>query len=54
MITTPRRHKNPSSSANRSSDIGVTVNINAEYNLIAVNPIIECFSGDLVTEYYQD
>jgi len=53
MITAPRRHKHPSSSANRSSDVGVTVNINAELNLMAVNPIIECFSRDLVTEYCQ-
>ena len=33
MIITPRRHKHPSSSANRPSDIAVTVNINAEFNL---------------------
>jgi hypothetical protein len=41
MITTPRRHKHPSSGANRSSDFGVTVNINAEFKLMAVNHIIE-------------
>jgi hypothetical protein len=41
MITTPTRHKHPSSGANRPSDVGVTVNINAEFNLMAVNPIIE-------------
>jgi len=54
MITASRRHKHPSSGADRSSDIGVTVNINAEYNLMAVNPIIECYSRNLVTEYCQD
>jgi len=32
-ITAPRRHKHPSSRANRSSDVAVTVNINAEFNL---------------------
>jgi len=44
MITVPRRHKHPSSGANRTSDVGVTANINAEFNLMAVNPIIECYS----------
>ena len=53
MIIAPGRHKHPSSGANRPSDVAVTVNINAEFNLIAVNPIIECFSRDLVTEYCQ-
>jgi len=33
MIIAPRRHKDPSSGANRPSDIAVTVNINAEFNL---------------------
>jgi hypothetical protein len=33
MIIVPRRHKHPSSGANRPSDIAVTVNINAEFNL---------------------
>jgi hypothetical protein len=33
-------------------DVGVTVNINAEFYLIAVNPIVECFSRDLITGYY--
>jgi len=47
----PRRHKHPSSGANRPSDIGVMVNINAEFQLMAVNPTIECFSRDLDTEY---
>jgi len=51
MIPVPRRHKHPSSGANRPSDIGVTVNINAEFNLMAVNPVIECVSRDLVAEY---
>jgi len=51
MITTPRRHKHPSSGANRPSDVGVTVNINAVFNLMAVNPIIERFSRDLGIEY---
>ena len=49
MITVPRRHKHPSSGANRPSDVTVIVNINAEFNLMAVNPIIEFFSRDLVT-----
>ena len=51
MIPAPRRHKHPSRGANRPSDIGVTVNIDAEFNLMEVNPIFECFSRDLVTEY---
>jgi len=51
MITTPRRHKHPSGGANRPSDFGVTVNTNAEFNLMAVNHIFECFSRDLVTVY---
>jgi len=53
MRPAPRRHRHPSSGANRSSDIGETVNINAEFNLIAVDPMIECISRDLVTEYCQ-
>jgi hypothetical protein len=40
-----------SSGANRPPDNAVTVNINAEFNLIPVDPIIECFSRDLVPEY---
>jgi len=51
MITPPRRHKHPSSSANTSSDIAVTVNINAEFNLMAVNPTIECISMNLTLKY---
>jgi len=33
MRIAPRRHKDFSSGANRLSDIDVTVNINAEFNL---------------------
>jgi len=33
MRIAPRRHKDPSSGANRPSDIPATVNINAELNL---------------------
>jgi hypothetical protein len=33
MIIPPRRHKHPSSGANRASDVAATVNINAEFNL---------------------
>jgi hypothetical protein len=51
MIIAPRRHQHPSSGANRSSDVAVTVNFNAEFNLMPVNPIIECFSRDFVPEY---
>jgi len=51
MIPAPRWHKHPSGSANRPSDVGVTVSINAEFNLMAVNLIIVCFTWDLVTEY---
>jgi len=43
MKTAPRRHKDHSSGANRPSDIAVTVNIDAEFNLMAVNPRIEPF-----------
>jgi len=53
MIAAPRRHKHPSSSANRPSDVGVSVNINAEFNPMAVTTIFECFSRDLITEYCQ-
>jgi hypothetical protein len=53
MIPAPRRHKHPSSSANKPPDISVTMNSNVEFNLMAVKPKIECFSKDLVTEYYQ-
>jgi hypothetical protein len=50
MITAPGRYKHPASGANRPSDIAVTVIINAEYNLMAVKPRIECFSRDLIHE----
>ena len=53
MITVPRKQKHPASGANRPSDVAVTVNINAEFNLMAVNPIIERFSRDLVPKYCQ-
>jgi len=54
MIITPRRHQHPSSSANRPSDVAVTVNFDAEFNLtLAVNLIIKCISRDLVPEYCQ-
>jgi len=53
MITVLRRHKHPSSSANRPPDVALTVNMNAEFNLMAVNPIIECNSRDLISEYCQ-
>jgi len=33
MRIAPRRHKDPLSGANRPSDIAVTVNIDAEFNL---------------------
>jgi len=53
MIIAPRRHQHPSSGANRPLDVAVTVNFNAEFNLMPVNRIIECFSRDLVPEYCQ-
>jgi len=53
MITATRMHKHPSSGANKPSDIAVTVDINAEFNLTTVNPIIECISRDIIPEYYQ-
>jgi len=49
MITAPGRHKHPSSGANIPSDVGVTLNIHAAVNLMAVDPILECFSMDVVT-----
>jgi hypothetical protein len=33
MRIEPRRHKDPSSGANRPPDVAVTVNIDAEFNL---------------------
>jgi hypothetical protein len=53
MIIAPRRHQYHSSSANRPSDVAVTVNFDTESNLMPVNPIIEYFSMDLVPEYCQ-
>jgi len=53
MIIAPRMLQHPSSGANRPSDIAVTVNFNAEFNLMAVNPVIECFSRDLIPKYCQ-
>jgi hypothetical protein len=43
MILASRRHPHPSSGANRNSDIAVTENFHAEFNLMAVDPIMECF-----------
>jgi hypothetical protein len=54
MRSAPRRHQHPSSGAYRPSDVAVTVNLNAEFNLMPGNPMIECFSRDLVPEYCQD
>jgi len=51
MITTPRRHMYPTSGANTPSDVAVTVNINAEFNLMTVDLIMECFSRDFVPKY---
>jgi hypothetical protein len=53
MIIASRRHQHPSSGANRPSDVAAIVNFNAEFNLMPVNPIIECFSRDLVPDYCQ-
>jgi hypothetical protein len=50
MNIAPRRHQHLPSGANQPSDVGVTVNINAEFNLVAGNPIIEFVSRDLITE----
>ena len=53
MITVSRTHIHPSSGAHWPPDIAVTVNINVEFNLMAVNPIIEGFSRDLISKYCQ-
>ena len=53
MITVPRWQKHTSSGANRSSNVVVTVNINAEFNLMPFNLIIQFFSRDLVTNHSQ-
>jgi hypothetical protein len=50
MVIVPRRIQHPSSGANRPSEVAVTVNLNAEFNLMAINPIIQSFSRDLVIE----
>jgi len=51
LILAPRRYMHPSSGANSPLDIPITVNINAEFNLMTVNPIIECVWRDLIPEY---
>jgi hypothetical protein len=53
MIIAPRTHHHSSSGANRPPDVAVTENFTAELNLIAVNPIIEFFSRELVPTYCQ-
>jgi hypothetical protein len=53
MTIAPSRHQHPSTGANRPSDVAVTVNIKAEFNLKPVNAIIEFYSTDLVLEYCQ-
>jgi len=51
MITAPIRHNHPSSGAHRLSDVAVGVNVNAEGNLMAVNAIIECFQGIVLSGF---
>jgi len=53
MIPVLTRDYHLSSGANRPSDIAVTVDINDEFNLMAVNTVVECFSRDLVPKYFQ-
>jgi len=53
MITVPRKLKHPSSGTNRPADIGVTVNFDAAFTLMAANHIFEGFARDLITEYCQ-
>ena len=53
MIIAPRRHQHPSGGANTPSDVAFTVNFNADLNQMPVNPIIQCFSRDLIPEYCQ-
>jgi hypothetical protein len=36
MGIVPRRYKDPTSGGNRPSDVAVTVNINAEFNLCLI------------------
>jgi len=49
MIITPRWHKHPSSGANGPSDVAVTVNINAQFNLSLIwwqlTPWLNAFEG---------
>jgi hypothetical protein len=52
MMIAPRRHQHRSRGTNRHSDVAVTVNFNAEFILMSVEPIIECFSRDFIWEYY--
>jgi len=51
IVPVPRRHKHLSSSANRPSDVVVTVNINVESNLIIIcwqlTPELNAFQGML-------
>ena len=53
MMVAPRRHQHHSSGANRPPHVTVTVNFNAQFNLIAVNPIMDCISRNLVPKYCQ-
>jgi len=53
MIIAPRRHQHPSSGSYRPLDIAATANFYAEFNLIVVNPIIECLSRDHVLQFCQ-
>ena len=43
MIIVLKWHKHPLSGANRPLDVAVTENIYAQFNLIAVAHIFECF-----------
>jgi hypothetical protein len=52
MIIVPRRHEHPSSGAIRPPDVAISVNLNAEFNLMSVNPIIVYVSRDLISEYF--
>jgi hypothetical protein len=53
MIIALRRYHNTLSGGNKPSDVTVTVNFNAAFNLMQVSSIIESFSRDLVPEYCQ-
>ena len=50
VMFAPRRHNHPSRSVNGLSDIAVIVNIDAEFKLIAVNPMTECCSMNHICE----